>query len=283
MADVTVIKEKKVGFIGGGNMAQAIGFGLVKKGVLKSQNIWVSCRTEQSLSIWKSFGIHTTLKNHEVIKNCDIIFLSIKPHILDEALATCKNSIYKFEGKLYVSVIVGVSLDALDSKLQSIDSAPRIIRSMPNTPMMVAEGITVYCSLRTTEEDEFIISTLFSQLGICEKIGEGFITSAGGLSGCGPAYAYLIIEGLADGAVRKGVPRASALRFAAQVLIGAGKMVLETGKHPGQLKDEVTSPNGSTICGIHELEKGGVRASMMNAVEAAVKRSDEIADIMNKK
>lgn len=154
---------------------------------------------------------------------------------------------------------------------------PRIIRSMPSTPMMVGEGITVYCSRDTTPEDITTIDTLFSYLGVSKCVPESIINAIGGLSGCGPAYAYLITEALADGAVKMGVPRAMATQFAAQVLVGAGKMVLETGKHPGQLKDEVCSPGGNTITGIHALERGQVRGSIMNAVEAAVSKANEVA------
>lgn len=147
---------------------------------------------------------------------------------------------------------------------------------MPNTPMMVGEGITVYCSMNTTNQDETIIEKLFSYIGVIENVPESLMNAIGGLSGSGPAYAYLVIEALADGAVKMGVPRPMATKFAAQVLVGAGKMVLETGRHPGQLKDEVCSPGGTTITGVHAMECGQVRASMMNAVEAAVRKSNEL-------
>ncbi|XP_008204330.1 pyrroline-5-carboxylate reductase [Nasonia vitripennis] len=282
MVDFSFLINKNVGFVGGGNMAQAIGLGLVKKGVIKPNNIWVSSRTEKTLSVWESVGINITFNNYEVVQNSDVIFLAVKPQMLDEALRTCKPP-HHTTGKLFVSVIVGIPLDTLDEKLRAVDSFPKIIRSMPSTPMMVGEGITVYCSLRTNEEEECAINYLFSQLGLCEKIPESLMNSAGGLSGSGPAYAYMIIEALADGAVKKGIPRASATRFAAQVLVGAGKMVLETGKHPGLLKDEVCSPGGSTITGVHAMETGGVRAAMMNAVEAAVNKSNELTSLLGKK
>lgn len=271
------LKSLKVGFIGGGNMATAIGAGLIRKGVLSPDNVWVSARTDRTLSFWSDLGAHTTLKNGLVIENCDIVFLAMKPHVLDEAL----NGI-KFEGKipnpLFISVLVGVSIETLHNKLVSVTPVPRIIRSMPNTPLMIGEGIIVYCSNKhVAEKDMDVVKTLFSYISVTETVPESLMNPIGGLSGSGPAYAYLVIEALADGAVKMGVPRPMATKFAAQVLIGAGKMVLETGKHPGQLKDEVCSAGGTTITGVHAMERGQVRASMMNAVEAAVNKSNELA------
>ncbi|XP_017877969.1 pyrroline-5-carboxylate reductase 3 [Ceratina calcarata] len=267
----------KVGFIGGGNMASAIGAGLIRKGILSPNNVWVSARTNKTLGFWNDLGAHATLKNGEVVDNCEIIFLAMKPHMLDDALSGILSTITKKGSHiLFVSVLVGVTLETLASKLKAIVAYPRIVRCMPNTPMMVGEGITVYCCMNTTDQDETMVETLFSYIGMAEHVPESLMNAIGGLSGSGPAYAYLVIEALADGAVKMGVPRPMATKFAAQVLVGAGKMVLETGRHPGQLKDEVCSPGGTTITGVHAMETGQVRASMMNAVEAAVKKANEL-------
>ncbi|XP_029664461.1 pyrroline-5-carboxylate reductase [Formica exsecta] len=273
------LKSIKVGFIGGGNMASAIGAGLIHKGVLNPDNVWVSGRTDRTHSFWTDLGAHPTLKNNEVANNCDIIFLTVKPHMLDDALNTFveQKVTEKFKNKLFISVLAGISLEVLHTKLSAIVISPRIIRSMPNTPMMVGEGITVYCSLNTEQKDLELVNTLFSYIGMSQSVPESIINAIGGLSGCGPAFAYLIIEALADGGVRMGVPRPLATKFAAQVLVGAGKMVLETGRHPGQLKDEVCSPGGTSIAGVHAMEVGGVRGSMMNAVEAAVNKTNEFS------
>ncbi|XP_012284914.1 pyrroline-5-carboxylate reductase 2 [Orussus abietinus] len=277
------LQSIKVGFIGGGNMASAIGAGLIRKGILKPANVWVSGRTEKTLSFWRDLGANATLRNGDVVLNCEVIFLAVKPHMLDDALTGIKETLKgNIESKLYVSVLVGISLDTLMFKLGNIVPKPRVIRSMPNTPMMVGEGITVYCSRNTTTKDTDLVTTLFSHIGVCEIVPEALMNAVGGLSGSGPAYAYLMIEALADGAVRMGVPRPMATKFAAQVLVGAGKMVLETNRHPGQLKDEVCSPAGTTITGIHEMERGSVRGSLMNAVEAAVNRSEELASKFSK-
>lgn len=272
------LKSVKVGFIGGGNMASAIGVGLIRKGVLDPKNIWVSGRTDKTLEFWRNLGTHATSNNGEVVQNTDIIFLTIKPNMLDTVIKEIRDTLGKpIENKLYVSVLVGITLNALKKRIITFDPAPRIIRSMPNTPLTIGEGITVYCGMDTNEKDTLLIDKLFSSIGISENVPESLMSPIGSLSGSGPAYAYLIIESMADGAAKMGVPRAMATKFAAQVLVGAGKMVLETGRHPGQLKDEVCSPGGSTICGVHAMECGQVRGAMMNAIEAGAKRSAEIS------
>ncbi|XP_020288097.1 pyrroline-5-carboxylate reductase [Pseudomyrmex gracilis] len=274
------LKSLKVGFIGGGNMASAIGAGLIRKGVLNPDNIWVSGRTNRTHEFWKDLGAHFTLKNNEVVNNCEVIFLTVKPNILDDALKTIpKVSGEKLENKLFVSVMAGVPLEVLHTKLSAVVTAPRVIRSLPNTPMMVGEGITVYSSENAEQEDLELIDVLFSYIGMSQNIPESLMNATGSLTGCSPAFAYIIIEALADGAVRRGVPRPMATKFAAQVLIGAGKMVLETGRHPGQLKDEVCSPGGTTIAGVHALEVGGVRGSMMNAITASVDKTNELTSL----
>ncbi|XP_076766862.1 pyrroline 5-carboyxlate reductase isoform X1 [Xylocopa sonorina] len=280
--DTCNLCSTKVGFIGGGNMASAIGAGLIRKGILNPKNVWVSARTNRTLAFWNDLGAHATLKNGEVVDNCEIVFLAMKPHMLDDALDGIRRTMTKTDLEIiFVSVLVGVTLESLTNKLKFIAAYPKVIRCMPNTPMMVGEGITVYCSMNTTSEDETVIETLFSYIGVTESVPESLMNAIGGLSGSGPAYAYLVIEALADGAVKMGVPRPIATKFAAQVLVGAGKMVLETGRHPGQLKDEVCSPGGTTITGIHAMECGQVRASMISAVEAAVKKSNELASKIN--
>ncbi|XP_011644712.1 pyrroline-5-carboxylate reductase [Pogonomyrmex barbatus] len=272
------LKKIKIGFIGGGNMASAIGAGLIRKNVLTPENVWISSRTDRTHRFWKDLGAKPTFSNSQVVDNCDVVFLSVKPQILEDALETVKSATgEKFESKLFISVLAGVPLEVLYAKIRWIVNSPRIIRTMPNTPMMVGEGIIVYCSNEdATSMDLQLVDKLFSYIGMSQNVPESLMNAVGTLSGCGPAFVYPIIEALADGAVRMGVPRPMATKFAAQVLIGAGKMVLETGRHPGQLKDEVCSPGGTTITGIHAIEIGGVRGSFMNAIEAAVKRSNEL-------
>ncbi|XP_014470309.1 PREDICTED: pyrroline-5-carboxylate reductase 3 [Dinoponera quadriceps] len=280
------LKSLKVGFIGGGNMAIAIAAGLINKGILDSDKCWVSTRTDRTHCSWRELGTRPTLKNHEVLDNCDVVFLAVKPHNLDDVIVSelsrmqheSKPSIRisKFRNKLFISLLAGVTLDILEDKLAQIVESPRIIRTIPNTPLMIGEGITASCQRHTNVQDLEIVDALFSHLGMCVNVPESTMNAVGGLTGSGPAFAYVIIEALSDGAVRMGVPRATATKFAAQVLVGAGKMVLETGKHPGQLKDEVCSPGGTTIAGVHAMETGGVRGSMINAVQAAVNKTSKL-------
>ncbi|XP_063974764.1 uncharacterized protein LOC135161266 [Diachasmimorpha longicaudata] len=269
------------GFIGGGNMARAIGATLIERGIFKPDNVWVSSRTEKTLEYWKKLGVHTTLSNSEVVLNCKTVILAVKPQFLDTAMA----SLHVLKGrtnlpnKVFISVIVGLTIGSLTQKLKEfVYNTFRVIRTLPNTPLAVGEGTTVYCC-SSGQDDSYecqLIEAMFSKIGIVEKIDENMMNAVSALSGSGPAYAYLMVEALADGAVKNGVPRVLATKLAAQMLVGAGKMVLETGKHPGQLKDEVCSPGGTTITGIHALETGGVRVSLMNAVDAAAQRAKEI-------
>ncbi|KAG8034125.1 hypothetical protein G9C98_004578, partial [Cotesia typhae] len=281
MTQTINLQSLKVGFIGGGNMARAIVLALIKR-----------TRTRETLQTWNQLTsenpVNTTLNNADIIINSDIIFLAIKPQSLvlaiEDAKKTSEGRNLMLNNKLFVSVLAGVTLDTLEKEIQlhlGQQLPLKIIRTMPNTPLSIGEGITVYSrNAQVSESDALPLVKMLSQIGIIEEIPENLINSAGGLAGSGPAYAYLMVEGLADGAVKTGLPRALATKFAAQVLVGAGKMVLQTEKHPGQLKDEVCSPGGTTITGMHALETGAVRASLMNAVDAAVKdlRSLELRD-----
>ncbi|XP_046996195.1 pyrroline-5-carboxylate reductase-like isoform X3 [Schistocerca americana] len=268
----------KVGFVGAGNMAQAIGGALLRTGLLKASNIYVSSPSNTNKGPWIQFGTHTTTENGCVVENSDVIFLAMKPIYLDAALMDIKNTLKQpVSNKLFVSLLAGVPLKVLEEKIHRIVPDARVIRVMPNTPVLVGAGCSVFsCGTTATKKDAEVVKMMLSTGGICQEISESLIDAAGGLSGCGPAYVYLIIEALSDGAVKMGVPRAMATQFASQTVLGAAKMVLETGKHPGQLKDEVCSPGGTTICGIHALEKGGVRSTLMEAVEAATKRAAEL-------
>ncbi|XP_034936060.1 pyrroline-5-carboxylate reductase [Chelonus insularis] len=288
--DTIDLKSYKVGFIGGGNMARAIGIPLIKKNILDSQNTWVSAKTKETLRIWEQIDpqhpVNTSLENYDVIINSDIIFLAVKPQVFLTAINSVreesKGRPLTLENKLFISVLVGITLKTLEHELkQFIDPRHplKIIRTMPNMPLCVGEGVTVYSrNSQVSENDIKILVSMLSHISVVEEIPEYLMNAAGGLTASGPAYAYLIIEALADGAVKNGLPRDMATKFAAQVLIGAGKTVLQTRKNPGQLKDEVCSPGGTTITGIHALEVGAVRASLMNAVEAAVKRSSELGN-----
>lgn len=178
--------------------------------------------------------------------------------------------------KLFVSVLAGVDLESLMENFDFIRGV-KIIRAMPNTPMQVGEGCTVYTPGQyVTHQDLEKIHLILNSLGLAQQVPEKLINSVGAVAGCGPAYVYTIIEALADGGVKQGIPRQLALQIAAQTVFGAAKTVIETEKHPAILRDEVCSPGGSTIAAVHELEKGGLRATLMNAVQAATEKSREL-------
>ncbi|XP_011300951.1 pyrroline-5-carboxylate reductase [Fopius arisanus] len=270
------LSEETIGFIGGGNMARAIAVPLIKKGFVQAKNIWVSARTEKTLEFWKDLGVNTTLHNIEVCTNCQTVVLAVKPQFLNDALRTIE---FPAADNLWISVIVGITIDSLVERFlrYTHQKNVRLIRTLPNTPLAVGKGITVYSCLPEVidSRDSKLVEAIFSKSGVVERIDESMMNAVSALSGSGPAYAYLMIEALADGAVKNGVPRALANKLAAQMFVGAGEMVLQMGKHPGQLKDEVCSPGGTTIAGVHALETSGVRGSLMNAIDAAVQRANE--------
>uniref|UniRef100_A0A1B6MFT9 Pyrroline-5-carboxylate reductase n=2 Tax=Graphocephala atropunctata TaxID=36148 RepID=A0A1B6MFT9_9HEMI len=277
------IITKNVGFVGAGNMSQAIVAGMLDAEIIKPHQISVSAPSENNFKFWKGKGVKTTTVNAEVIRNSDVIILSMKPQHLDEALKSFDRTP---NSKLYISILAGISIETLNEKLRThfnyteAGAEPwRIVRVIPNTPIMVGAGATAYSVSETVKpEDSHLVKTIFSAGGLCESVPERLLNAVGALSGSGPAYVYLMIEALCDGAVKMGLSRALATQLTCQTLLGAAKMVQETGKHPGQLKDEVCSPGGTTITGIHILEQSGVRAALMGAVEKATQRSFELGN-----
>ncbi|XP_050070760.1 uncharacterized protein LOC126558744 [Anopheles maculipalpis] len=270
-----------VGFIGGGNMAYAIASGLLNKGVLKAEQICVSATNLANLQKrWCPLGVtNVTINNNEIVSKADIIFICVKPQIfpqivdqLQRVIEECENA----DRKLIVSIMAGVTLDSLGKALPTIN----LVRAMPNTAMQVCAGCTVFCRLGRFPLTEALYESLklmFGALGLAYEVKESQMNAVTGLAGCGPAYVYEFIEALADGGVKQGIPRDIALRFAAQTVMGAAKTVLDTGKHPAVLKDEVCSPGGATIHGVHALEQGSMRGTVMNAVERATMRADQLS------
>lgn len=220
----------------------------------------------------ESTGATTTNDNAEVVSKSDIVFLAVKPHFLREVVSGLAKSIEPRH--LIVSIAAGVTIPDI---LACLQAETRVIRVMPNTPCLVGTGAAGF-SLggSANADDAAMVAQMMSTVGLAYEVPEHLLDAVTGLSGSGPAYVYQFIEALSDGGVRVGLPRDVATRLAAQTVMGAAKMVLETGEHPGMLKDAVTSPGGTTIAGIHELERGGLRATVMNAVEAATNRSKEL-------
>ncbi|XP_032670794.1 pyrroline-5-carboxylate reductase 2-like isoform X2 [Odontomachus brunneus] len=262
----------KIGFLGGGKMAQALAKGFIRAGLSKGEMMLASCLPNDTGSIetFKEIGSNTVFTNGPVVDYGDILILSVKPQIVPKVLPELKNN-----KKLLISIAMGIPLASLEKALP--EGTP-VIRVMPNTPALVGCGATVYTRGKHAGDKEAeIAEKLFSAVGFCEEIQENLIDPVTALAGSGPAYVYMIIEALADGGVKMGLTRPIAYKLAAQTVLGAGTMIRETNLHPGQLKDDVSSPAGSTIAGIHYLEQHGLRSALIGAVETATLRCREVS------
>lgn len=266
---------RRVGFIGGGMMAEAMLGGLLKGG-LPAANVMVSEPVaERRQYLADKFQVQALDSNQEVFEGSDVVVMAVKPQVLDSVLKDLQEKGSAHMAKcLIVSIVAGKTLATFGRFFPNT----RVARVMPNTPALVGCGASVYVlNQLCTPEDGKAVEDIMSPCGIVESVhDEKLLDAVTGLSGSGPAYVYLLIEALSDGGVRMGLPRATATRLAAQTVMGSGKMVLETGKHPGELKDAVTSPGGTTIAGVHALEAGAFRGTVMSAVEAATRRSEEL-------
>jgi pyrroline-5-carboxylate reductase len=273
-----MLNQQKIGFIGGGNMGEALIKGLIGSGAAKPGNITCSDIHEERIHfLQKQYGINVYTNNIDVIRNSQIIIYAVKPQIMAMVL---KESAGHLDGsKLVISVAAGISISAFD---MLTDKQLRLIRVMPNVPALIGEGATaVTAGPHADKEDIQTAMQIFKAIGKCVYIKEEHLMDAvTGLSGSGPAYLFVIIEALSDAGVKMGLTRQDALLLAAQTVLGSAKLLLETGNHPGQLKDMVTSPAGTTIAGLHALEKSGIRAGLINAVEAATERSRALGDRM---
>ncbi|KAM0729628.1 Pyrroline-5-carboxylate reductase 2 [Formica fusca] len=264
----------KIGFLGGGKMAQALARGFIRAGLSKGEMMLASCLPNDigSIETFKEMGSNTVFANAPVIDYGDVLILSVKPQIVPKILPALKMHDNK---KLLISIAMGISLTSLEKALPK--DTP-VIRVMPNTPALVGCGATVFArGKHASDKDAEVTEKLFSAVGICEEVPENLIDPVTALAGSGPAYVYMIIEAMADGGVKMGLTRSIAYKLAAQTVLGAGTMVRETNIHPGQLKDDVTSPAGSTITGIHHLEKHALRSALIDAIEAATLRCREVS------
>ncbi len=265
--------DEQIAFVGGGNMTEALVAGLLKGKVTRPDQLFATdLASERCAHLEQRYRIRVGKDNREAAGWGNVLVLAVEPQVLDEVLGHI-SSFIKPEC-LLVTVAAGYPIARVAAHLKS---ATRIVRAMPNTPSLVQAGMTALSfPLGISETDQRIAYTMFEAVGRVVTIEERLMDAVTGLSGSGPAYVYLLIEALADGGVNMGLPRQVAHLLAAQTLLGAAQMVLELGEHPGQLKDRVASPGGTTIAGIHELEKGAFRATLMNAVEAAAQRSKEL-------
>jgi len=267
------LKGKCLGFIGSGNMAEAMMRGIIQNLVVLPDQILASdISVERKKHLSKTFDIRTATDNQSLVEKSNVIFLAVKPQAVPSVLKDIGATMGP--EKLLISIVAGVPIRTLSA---GMPKGPRIVRTMPNTPVTVMEGAMAIASdSPALPEDLETVETLFRPIGRTVRIEEKLLDAVTGLSGSGPAYVFIVLEALADGGVNMGLPRDVAETLAAQTLMGSAKLFLETRMNPGALKCMVTSPGGTTIAGIHELEKGGIRASLMNAVEAATKRSVEL-------
>jgi len=275
-----MLKDKKIGFIGSGNMGEALISGLVLSGSTIPENIICSDIREEPLqNMHGKYGIVTTTSNVEVVNNSEIIIYATKPQILATVLQETADVLDK--SKLVISIAAGVPLAAIAS---GVKKELRLIRVMPNICAFVKESATAIAAGEyVINGDIEIAKAIFESVGICVFIQENTLMDAfTGLSGSGPAYVFLIIDAMADAGVKMGLSRRDSLLLSAQTVMGSAKLLLETNEHPGQLKDRVTSPGGTSIAGIHTLEQGGLRTTIMDAVEAATNRSSELGEMMIK-
>ncbi|XP_073155874.1 pyrroline-5-carboxylate reductase [Henckelia pumila] len=262
----------KLGFIGAGKLAESIARGVVKSGLLPGSQIRTAHHALSRRTAFESFGVKMLDHNKQVVEDSDVIIFSVKPQVVKDVVLQLRPLLS--EKQLLVSVVAGIKL----KDLQDWAGHSRFIRVMPNTPASVGLAASVVTlGPAASKDDGEIIGKLFGAIGKVWTADEKLFDAITGLSGSGPAYIYLAIEALADGGVAAGLPRELALGLASQTVLGAASMVVNAGKHPGQLKDDVASPGGTTIAGIHELEKAGFRGILMNAVVAASKRSRELS------
>ncbi|CAG9787217.1 unnamed protein product [Diatraea saccharalis] len=268
-----------LGFIGGGNMSTAIMNGILNKDGHPASKIWVSGPHLENLKYWQEKGANITIKNGEVYSECDYVFLGVKPALLEKSLQETVETIPRTatsRSVLIISMLAGIKIERLQMvmNMHKLLNNSKVARIMPNVPMAVGSGACLFtCGDNVSEEQKEKLSKLLKCCGHCEEIPEALMNNLGVLTACGPAYIFVIIEALADGAVKQGVPRDLALRFAAQMVMGSAHLVFDSKKHPGQLKDEVCSPGGSTICGISVLEDGKIRSTLINAIEASVNKT----------
>ncbi len=262
-----------IGFLGAGKMAAALAKGFVNAEIVFPREIIAGDPHEAARKTFAAeIGAKVVSTNAEIAKFANVLVLATKPDQVAAALADISGAFTK--NHLLISIAAGVTLAKLEAALPA---GARVIRVMPNTPALVGAGASAFALGKTaTPADGELAKKLLSAVGVAFQVKEGLLDAVTGLSGSGPAYVYQFIEALSDGGVASGLPRDIATRLAAQTVLGAAKMVLETGQHPGALKDQVTSPGGTTIEGLHELEKGRMRAIVMSAVRAATEKSKKL-------
>jgi pyrroline-5-carboxylate reductase len=272
--------KERIGFIGGGKMAEALAQGIINASLSSVDKIIASDVDKKRCQILeKDTGIKTTQENKKITSESDIIILAVKPNIIGNILKELKNDITPKH--LVVSIAAGIPLGFIES---SLNKGCRVVRVMPNTPCLVGETAAGYAlGKAATRDDGKLVGEILNAVGKSYLLEEKHLDAVTGLSGSGPAFVYTVIEALSDGGVKMGLPRDISTKLAAQTVLGSAKMVLETGMHPGELRDFVTSPGGTTIEGLHALEKGNIRNALIDAVETATKKSKKLGRTFSKR
>ncbi|WML27948.1 pyrroline-5-carboxylate reductase [Neobacillus sp. OS1-33] len=261
--------NKKIGFIGAGKMAQAMIEGIIKSQLIPKENVMASANSEKTIEIIeKTYGIFTTLNNRDIAGYADILILAVKPELYVNVIKEIKNEIKP--SAIIITIAAGISLMDIE---QTFGFQVKAVRTMPNTPSLVGEGMSAICANTYLDESEISeVERLFHTFSKTERLDEKLMDAVPAISGSSPAYVYMLIEAMADGGVRQGIPREQAYRLAAQAVLGAAKMVLETGKHPGELKDNVCTPGGATIEAVVTLEEKKFRGSITAAMESCTNK-----------
>lgn len=262
-----------LGFIGCGNMAQAMLRGILGKQLYAAEDVIVSRRDETALAkLQEELGVHVTSDNKEVAGKADLLVLAVKPFQFETVISEIRDCVGP--ETLVLSIAAGQTIE----NIECLFGKPiKLVRSMPNTPALVLEGASgVSFNTKVSEPEKRTVMKLFSSFGIAHEVPESLIDTVIGVSGSSPAYVFMFIEAMADAAVADGMPRAQAYELAAQSVLGSAKMVLETGKHPGELKDMVCSPGGTTIEAVRVLEKKGFRSAVIEAVKACIRKAKEM-------
>lgn len=271
---------QRIAFLGAGNMAGALIKGLLHAKACEPGEIMaVDVREERLAELAGAHGVRTGRELGPATEWANVVVLATKPQVFDRVLPVVAGAMTP--DKLLVSIAAGVLVESIEGWMPA---GTRVVRTMPNTPALVDAGATaIAAGTHATDEDVSLVRRIFDSVGITVVLEEALLDAVTGLSGSGPAYIFLIIEALADAGVKVGLHRDSAQRLAAQTVLGAAKLLLDTGEHPGRLKDMVTSPGGTAIAGLHTLEAGGLRTTLINAVESATARSKELGELSRTK
>jgi pyrroline-5-carboxylate reductase len=272
-----MLKGKKVGILGIGNMGEALLRGLLEGRVCAPEQLTCSdVRLDRLAAVRERYGVRGVSQNSQVARESEILIFAVKPQIMKPVLEEVAQDLDL--SKLIISIAAGVSLESIES---GAGKDLRLMRVMPNICVSVREGMSAIASGRHVREDDLkMAKTIFDSVGKSLFVEEVLLDAVTGLSGSGPAYIFLIVDALADAGVKQGLSRSDALIMASQTLLGAAKMLIETAEHPGKLKDSVTSPGGTAIAGLHTLEAGGLRTTLINAVEVATQRSKTLGEMM---